>query len=283
MVDTNIHLFIQRLYRYNPIPCSCHQDSDLLGGDFDGVDNSIPLVKRYYVNLYVFKFYNSDDVFFKCTVKVCPSGSSACDIVSSKLEQGRVQQIYKTVLNPYLPNGLVHPLKLDESISNFRVSGVLLFSFIFILSLIEIHGIIQCRFWSGVLQSLIWVCTVCLCPKNGTLGLYGFKIAQIKLIYIVGLLTCHFVGFALLGLVWFFSLLTMYNEETHTRAHMHIHTQLDSRGKKKMHAKLSYQLAWIALREKCHVINYIFSSLKCQWLNMYGQIFTTRNSHFNRL
>ena len=26
-----------------------------------------------------------------------------------------------------------------------------------------------------VLWRLIWVCTVCLCPKNGTLGLYGLK------------------------------------------------------------------------------------------------------------
>ena len=62
---------------------SCSQDSDILGGDFDSIENSIPLINRYYVNLYVFKFYNSDDVFFKCTVKLCPSGSSACDIVSN--------------------------------------------------------------------------------------------------------------------------------------------------------------------------------------------------------
>ena len=61
---------------------SCRQDSDLLGADFDAVENSIPLIKRYYVNLYVFKFYNSNNVFFKCIVKLCPSGSSACDIVS---------------------------------------------------------------------------------------------------------------------------------------------------------------------------------------------------------
>ena len=34
---------------------------------------------------------------------------------------------------------------------------------------------------------LIWVCAVCLCPKNGTLGLYGlnlngFKTESVKLI-----------------------------------------------------------------------------------------------------
>ena len=27
-----------------------------------------------------------------------------------------------------------------------------------------------------VLQRLIWVCTVCLCPKNGTIGLYGLRV-----------------------------------------------------------------------------------------------------------
>ena len=64
---------------------SCSQDSDILGGDFDSVETSIPLISRYYVNLYVFKFYNSDDVFFKCTVKLCPSGSSDCEIVSTVL------------------------------------------------------------------------------------------------------------------------------------------------------------------------------------------------------
>ena len=29
-----------------------------------------------------------------------------------------------------------------------------------------------------VLRRLIWVCTICLCPKNGTLGLYGLIIVM---------------------------------------------------------------------------------------------------------
>ena len=76
---------------------SCSQDSDILGGDFDSVETSIPLINRYYVNLYVFKFYNSDDVFFKCTVKLCPSGSSDCDIVSRpRVRRGKSPRWGKT-------------------------------------------------------------------------------------------------------------------------------------------------------------------------------------------
>ena len=61
---------------------SCLQDSDLLGGHFSGIDTSIPDIKRYYTTLYVFKFYNSENVYFQCSVKLCPAGSSACDLVS---------------------------------------------------------------------------------------------------------------------------------------------------------------------------------------------------------
>ena len=62
--------------------CSCEQDSNLMGSDFNNTDSSIPDTTRYYATLYVFKFYNSDDIFFACDVTVCPSGSSSCDIVS---------------------------------------------------------------------------------------------------------------------------------------------------------------------------------------------------------
>ena len=42
----------------------------------------------------------------------------------------------KSLINPYMPNGLVHPYHLDESISNFR--GVIIMHFIIlILFLIE--------------------------------------------------------------------------------------------------------------------------------------------------
>ena len=61
---------------------SCSDDSDLIAdADFSAIYTSVPLINRYYVTLYVFQFYNSENVYFECDVKVCPSGSSACDIV----------------------------------------------------------------------------------------------------------------------------------------------------------------------------------------------------------
>ena len=62
---------------------SCEQDSNLMGSDFDNEESGVAGIKRYWAVLYVFKFYNSNDIFFSCTVTVCPSGSSSCDIVST--------------------------------------------------------------------------------------------------------------------------------------------------------------------------------------------------------
>ena len=56
------------------------------------------------------------------------------------------------------------------------VSGVL---FHFKYLLVDIPVSKQWRPWSDrcrVLWRLIWVCSGCLCPKNGTLGLYGLKL-----------------------------------------------------------------------------------------------------------
>ena len=61
---------------------SCEQDSNLMGSDFDNEESGVAGIKRYWAVLYAFKFYNSNDIFFSCTVTVCPSGSSSCDIVS---------------------------------------------------------------------------------------------------------------------------------------------------------------------------------------------------------
>ena len=70
--------------------------------------------------------------------------------------------------NPFLPSGLFHPkaYQLKESISKFR--GVWCIIFLFLLFQIEIPV--------GKQWSLIWVYTVCLGPKNGTLSIKGFKI-----------------------------------------------------------------------------------------------------------
>ena len=58
-----------------------------MGSDFDNEESGVPSIKRYWAVLYVFKFYNSNDIFFSCTVTVCPSGSSSCDIVSIQFGQ----------------------------------------------------------------------------------------------------------------------------------------------------------------------------------------------------
>ena len=71
------HIILFQLYHF-----SCEQDSNLMGSDFDNEESGVPSIKRYWAVLYVFKFYNSNDIFFSCTVTVCPSGSSSCDIVS---------------------------------------------------------------------------------------------------------------------------------------------------------------------------------------------------------
>ena len=54
-------------------------DSDLAGDDFTSTV-TIGLKTRYWTTIYVFKFYDSDDVYFHCEVLVCPAdGSSNCD------------------------------------------------------------------------------------------------------------------------------------------------------------------------------------------------------------
>ena len=54
-----------------------------MGSNFDNIDTGVYGIKRYWAVVYVFKFYNSDNVVFDCLVHVCPSGSSACDAVST--------------------------------------------------------------------------------------------------------------------------------------------------------------------------------------------------------
>ena len=53
-----------------------------MGSNFDNIETGVYGIKRYWGVVYVFKFYNSNDVVFACYLYVCPSGSSACDIVS---------------------------------------------------------------------------------------------------------------------------------------------------------------------------------------------------------
>ena len=76
---------------------------------------------------------------------------------------------------------LVDPSILINWMSPFPilgVSGVLVsflfaFKYIFLLANSEDPDQTSQNIRRRVLWHLIWVCTVCLCPKNGTLGLYG--------------------------------------------------------------------------------------------------------------
>ena len=80
---------------------------------------------------------------------------------ASLLKAGpEISDIIIHAINPYLPSGLFHPYQVDESISIFR-GGWCTF-FIFILFLIEIPLCEDCC----VLRRLIWVCTVCICPRK---------------------------------------------------------------------------------------------------------------------
>ena len=54
------------------------------------------------------------------------------------------------------------------------VSGVL-FHFYSISNRYSCQQTVKTLIRRRVLRRLIWVCTVCLCPKNRTLGLYGLK------------------------------------------------------------------------------------------------------------
>ena len=54
------------------------------------------------------------------------------------------------------------------------MSGVF-FYFYFICDSISCEQTAKTLIRRRVLRRLIWVCTVCLCPKNGTLGLYGLR------------------------------------------------------------------------------------------------------------
>ena len=63
----------------------CTSDSDFVEDNFDNIDTgAVPLVKRLWTTLRVFRFYNSQDVYIECSVKLCPSSSSSCDLVGNR-------------------------------------------------------------------------------------------------------------------------------------------------------------------------------------------------------
>ena len=78
--------------------------------------------------------------------------------------------------NPFIPGGLFHPYKLDESICHLR--GCLLFFFFFFffhfyLFKIEIPACNKCRPWSDAAASNRGVHCLRQCHNYGTLGIKG--------------------------------------------------------------------------------------------------------------
>ena len=78
------------------------------------------------------------------------------------------------MLNPFMPIGISHHYHLDESISNLRVFGSNLHFYINFISALCKHteqNLIRRR----ILRRLIWFCSVCPCPINRMIGLYGLS------------------------------------------------------------------------------------------------------------
>ena len=76
-------------------------------------------------------------------------------------------------INPHLPSG---PAILINWMNAFPVLGVsgLLLHFFSIFNRNSCKQTVKTLIRRRILWHLIWVCTVCLCPKNGTLGLNRF-------------------------------------------------------------------------------------------------------------
>ena len=84
-----------------------------------------------------------------------------------------IQKLF-VIVNPFKRNVISCSCQLDSFISVLRIVGLYFFlnsNFNRILCKQTVETLIRLR----VLQRLIWVCTVCLCPTKRTIGLYGFK------------------------------------------------------------------------------------------------------------
>ena len=80
----------------------------------------------------------------------------------------QVVQLNEFDINPFKRNGISHLFKLEQSFSNFRVLGGILFLFFQIL--IEYSVSKRLSSWC-----LIWICTIYLRPIKRTPVLYGLK------------------------------------------------------------------------------------------------------------
>ena len=84
----------------------------------------------------------------------------------------------RTAFNPFMPNGISHRYQLKQSISVLRdvimLGGIFHFYLNFNRKLCKqtVETLIR---HCVRLQRLIWVCTICLCPRKRTPGIYGLK------------------------------------------------------------------------------------------------------------
>ena len=77
----------------------------------------------------------------------------------------------RTTFDPFMPNGITQHYQLKQPISVLRDVRWYI-SFVFKLCKQTVEALIRhrVRLWR-----LIWVCTICLCPRKRTLGIYGLK------------------------------------------------------------------------------------------------------------
>ena len=79
----------------------------------------------------------------------------------------------RTAFNPFMPNGISHHYQLKQSISVLRD---VVFNFYSNFNRKLCKQTVETLIRHPVrLQLLIWVCTICLCPRKGTLSIYRLK------------------------------------------------------------------------------------------------------------
>ena len=81
----------------------------------------------------------------------------------------------RTAINPFMPNGISHHNQLKQSISvlrDVRCIFHLYSNFNTKLCKQTVETMIRHHVR---LRRLIWVCTICLCPRKRMLGIYGLK------------------------------------------------------------------------------------------------------------
>ena len=102
---------------------------------------------------------------------------------------------------------LVDPSILINWTSPFSILGVadvLLSIFIIFFYRNSYKQTVKTLIRYHILRHLIWVCTVCLCPKNGALGLYGLMFWYIYFLFCVDTFRFLFLSIIYLNFIYWF-------------------------------------------------------------------------------